>query len=78
MMPAAADNDHRIGTRAGWGFIAVLLCATGTSGCSAALKPIFPEVDPPIVWPRPPGLPRIRYIGVLSVEADLGTPARRC
>ena len=48
-----------------------LWCAV-LAGCQAPLRPIFPAVAPPIVWPAPPDSPRIRYIGELRGEASLG------
>ena len=42
------------------------------SGCQSPPKPIFPTVSPPIVWPPPPDLARIRYVGELHGEASLG------
>ncbi len=41
------------------------------AGCQTAPRPIFPEVQPPRVWPPPPDTPRIRYIGALHGEQDL-------
>src|SRR5687767_14539961 len=38
-------------------------------GC--APKPIFPPVNPPLVWPSPPEPPRISYVGRLITSADL-------
>lgn len=49
------------------------LCVSMTlAGCQAPLKPIFPDVSPPVVWPKPPDQPRIRYIGQLTGEESLG------
>ncbi len=44
-------------------------------GCQRPPGPIFPEVTPPIEWPPPPDPPRIRYVGELRGEADLGRQA---
>jgi DNA-binding beta-propeller fold protein YncE len=41
-------------------------------GCQAPLKPVFPEVSPPVAWPRPPDQARIGYIGQLVGEESLG------
>lgn len=41
------------------------------AGCQGPQKPIFPAVEPPIVWPPAPDTPRIRYIGQIRGEADL-------
>ena len=46
-----------------------LLAAVG--GCQGARRPIFPELQPPVVWPQHPDQPRIRYIGELTGEASL-------
>lgn len=40
-------------------------------GCTAP-GPVFPPVNPPIVWPAPPDRPRLAYVGALRGEADLG------
>ncbi len=45
-------------------------------GCQSPPRPIFPPIDPPLVWPPPPDTPRIRYIGVLLGEASLGARPR--
>lgn len=51
-------------------------CAMGiialVFGCEQPLHPVFPESRPALVWPKPPDLPRIRYIGQLTGEASLG------
>ncbi len=52
-----------------------LLLATMSIGCQAPPGPIFPRVDPPIVWPPAPDTPRIRYVGELRGEASLGVRA---
>ncbi len=41
-------------------------------GCQAPRGPVFPAIDPPIVWPRPPETPRIRYVGQLTGGRELG------
>lgn len=48
---------------------AVLVLATG---CQRPPGPIFLEISPPIEWPPPPDQPRIRYVGELRGEVDLG------
>ena len=45
-------------------------------GCGQPSGPIFPEVNPPIVWPRAPDQPRIRYVGELRGESSLGIRPR--
>jgi len=56
-------------------FLVVGLGAT-LIGCRAPLRPVFPAVTPPIVWPPPPDQPRVRYIGELRGEASLGARSR--
>ena len=46
------------------------------AGCRSPTVPIFPTVSPPLVWPRPPDRPRIRYVGQLRGEASLGAKPR--
>jgi DNA-binding beta-propeller fold protein YncE len=50
--------------------MAALSSLAALAGC-AAPAPVFPPVTPPIVWPSPPDMPRIRYIGELRGEASL-------
>lgn len=45
-------------------------------GCQGPLKPIFPETNPPVVWPKTPDQPRIRYIGQLTGEESLHAPTK--
>jgi DNA-binding beta-propeller fold protein YncE len=47
---------------------ALLVC---TMGCAKPAGPVFPVVNPPIVWPAAPEQPRIRYVGELRTDADL-------
>jgi DNA-binding beta-propeller fold protein YncE len=49
-------------------------CAALLIGCEQPLRPIFREIMPPIVWPAPPDAPRVRYVGALAGEEDLGRP----
>ena len=48
------------------------LLATALAGCQSTARPIFPEINPPLVWPQPPDQPRIRYVGELRGEESLG------
>lgn len=41
------------------------------AGCQTTPGPIFPEINPPLVWPVAPERPRIRYIGALRGETSL-------
>lgn len=41
-------------------------------GCQAPLPAIFPPVSPALVWPVPPDIPRIRYVGQLRGPSSLG------
>ncbi|MEK6642457.1 MAG: 6-bladed beta-propeller [Planctomycetota bacterium] len=45
-------------------------------GCQGPLKPVFTDQNPPIVWPKSPDQPRIRYIGQLTGEDSLHAPAK--
>lgn len=47
------------------------ICVWGLPGCLAPPKPIFDEAAAPVVWPKAPDQPRIRYIGQLTGEASL-------
>src|SRR5262245_23270326 len=50
--------------------ILVLTALCISSGC-APQQPIFPAVNPPLVWPASPEPPRIGYVGQLTTSADL-------
>lgn len=41
------------------------------TGCSRPRGELFLLPEAPLVWPKPPEKPRIRYVGTLSTEADL-------
>lgn len=60
----------------GWAALrpAIILFAL-LPACQRPLRPVFPEIAPPIQWPAPPDEPRVRYIGELSGEESLGKPA---
>ncbi len=45
----------------------ILLCW----GCGSEQGILFPELDPPVLWPQAPEQPRIKYLGQLVGEADL-------
>ncbi len=51
---------------------ALLVVAVITAGCTTAPRAVFPYTGPPIVWPAAPDPPRIRYIGELVGEANVG------
>ena len=51
-----------------------LLALLAAVGCAGKPKPVFPPVDPPIVWPDTPEPPRIRYVGQIATSADLKRP----
>ncbi len=40
-------------------------------GCSSPQGEVFPVLAEPLVWPKPPEQPRVKYVGALSTEADL-------
>ena len=50
----------------GLGFM-LMLCV----GCSSPQGEVFPVLAEPLVWPKPPEQPRVKYVGALSTEADL-------
>ena len=41
------------------------------TGCTQPQGQIFTPLDEPLVWPAPPDIPRIRYVGQLSTQDDL-------
>lgn len=41
------------------------------AGCASTPGPLFPAVEPALVWPAPPDAPRVRYVGQITTEADL-------
>jgi DNA-binding beta-propeller fold protein YncE len=47
------------------------LLALTAAGCQSTTGPIFPAVEPPMIWPPPPDRARIRYIGELTGEESL-------
>jgi DNA-binding beta-propeller fold protein YncE len=40
-------------------------------GCSSPRGELFAVLETPLVWPKPPEEPRLRYVGAISTEADL-------
>ena len=42
-----------------------------TAGCARPQGVLFPQLDPPRVWPPPPDTPRIKLLGILSGSRDL-------
>ena len=55
-------------------WLVMLATAMTLLGCAGRPRPIFPPVDPPIIWPGPPDRPRVRYIGQIATSADLKRP----
>lgn len=47
------------------------LALGAAAGCQRPQRPVFPDVAPPVVWPKAPDTPRIRYIGELIGEESL-------
>jgi len=41
------------------------------SGCAESSKPLLVPPDPPIIWPKPPDSPHVRYLGELKKSTDL-------
>lgn len=64
------------GRRPPCGLAALLVISCFAFGCQTAPKPIFAELDPALVWPAPPDVPRIRYVGALAGESSLGAQPR--
>jgi len=50
-----------------------LACFLAVSGC-ASPGPIFPPIEPPIVWPKVGDPARYAWVGKLEGEADLAAP----
>lgn len=48
-----------------------LVCIGVTAGCGRPQGMLFPQLDPPRVWPPPPDTPRIKLLGILSDSRDL-------
>lgn len=44
-------------------------------GCGGQQRKQSPELNTPLVWPEPPEKPRIRYVGAILTEDDLGKEA---
>lgn len=51
--------------------IPLLLGVAAFAGCARPAGPVFPRVDPPIVFPPPPDVARIEYVGELRTDRDL-------
>lgn len=57
--------------------VVVELCGLGLAiafllgGCGKPQGELFPPLDAPLVWPKPPEKPRIKYVGMVSTEKDL-------
>jgi DNA-binding beta-propeller fold protein YncE len=60
-----------IPTKAWRSMVHVVMAAVGAAGCQSELRPIFPAVEPPMVWPPPPDTARIHYVGELVGESSL-------
>lgn len=58
-------------------FLVGSAASTSTVGCARPAGPLFPSVQPPIVFPRAPDIARIQYLGTLRTGRDLhpGTSA---
>lgn len=48
-----------------------LMSVAMTLGCAQPEGPLFTPLEKPLVWPQPPELPRIAYVGMISTEEDL-------
>jgi sugar lactone lactonase YvrE len=49
----------------------ILLVIALSGGCGQRRGEVFTPIDPPIAWPPPPDVARIRYVGSLSTSGDL-------
>lgn len=49
----------------------ILVILSVLAGCAGRPRPIFPPVEPPILWPEAPERARVRYVGQLATSADL-------
>ena len=51
---------------------AILCCAAMTlCGCQQSQGELFPAINPPMVWPAEPEMPRMRLVGTISDSTDL-------
>ncbi len=48
-----------------------LLAAGSVASCARPQGVLFPQIDPPRVWPSPPDAPRVKLLGILSDSRDL-------
>ncbi len=46
------------------------------AGCRHTLQPIFPDRQPPLVWPLESDTPRIRFVGMIHSSKDLKPPPK--
>lgn len=53
------------------GVIVVATWAACLCGCAAPRATFFDPVDPELIWPRPPELPRLRFVGELRSSHDV-------
>ncbi len=54
-----------------WLLSGLCVLTGGVPGCGRPAGPLFEVVSPPVVWPRGPDQPRIRWVGSLSGSGDL-------
>lgn len=50
---------------------AALVTFMPLAGCAAPSGPLFKPPETPVVWPKPPDRPRVRYLGQLAASTDL-------
>jgi len=53
---------------------ATIVVSAGLLGGCSAPEPVFPAVEPAVVWPPPPDSPRYSWVGELRGEGDLHRP----
>ena len=51
--------------------LGIVIPMLASLACAKPPGQIFPPVNPPLAWPGPPDVPRIRYVGKLALASDL-------
>lgn len=52
--------------------VIIAFSLAGAAGCTQNTMTFLVSPEPPIVWPRPPDVARVRYVGSLTGSADIG------
>lgn len=53
------------------GALAAMTVVCAIAGCATPRGVLFPPIDPPMVWPASPEIPRIKLVGKISGSGDL-------